>query len=134
MTTQASTEDRQQVRRAVRTQVIMTAVTLAVISLVVLRQVNRRGDESALTVAGGTTRSTVAGGVAPMGGLAELYQEEQRALAAREAAGVSTRARFAEAHAGQAARAPAATPTVYIVESAVRAAAARQTGGVARLR
>jgi hypothetical protein len=70
-------------------------------------------------------------GAVPLGGLAEQQREEQRTRAAGEAARVSTRGGLAELYAEQAARARAAAPTVYIVESQERAQAVR--AGIAEL-
>lgn len=89
----------------VRALIGMTAATLAVLGGVLLWQV-RPIAETATPVTSATS-STVSDGVAPRGGLAERYLEQQRESAAREAARVTTMGGIAEMYAGQEAEARA---------------------------
>ena len=62
-------------------------------------------DASPAAGAASTTISRSAEGATPRGGLAELYQEQQQAAAAREAAQVTTQGGLAEQYVEQAAEA-----------------------------
>ncbi len=97
MTTQTTTI--RPSRNGVRALIGAAAATLAVLGGALLWQV-RPTSEIAVPV---TTIPSVtsSAGVAPLGGLAELYYEEQQAQAARAAAQVTTRGGMAELYAEQ---------------------------------
>lgn len=123
MTTQVTTPSRQQHRRGVRTQLVMTAITLAAIGVLALRLVPDSGDETAMSVTGSTAQSRTTEGAIPIGRLAEQHRENQRGAAALAEERTSMRDGLAERFAERVAAERAATRTIYIVESQERAAA-----------
>jgi hypothetical protein len=139
MTTQTMTDDRPNRRSSIRTQLAMTAISLVVVGGVLL-WLGRPAREPTTAAKTTTTTGTTDEGAPAMGGLAELYRDQERRGMDSVAPPIDDMALtdgMGHYHTptGEVVRplpsAPDAPPTVYLVASQEQASVVR--GGIEQL-